>query len=176
MTNLSKGGSTAGSYYKRLIKYEKEQGKPDLIFITDHALRHSWQVVNYQGQQYFLEKEHDPNSQGFFMNEKLKASEKVQHMAYLKAKKHFNNGETAKRNKRIMSWFLNYLEKNNYKYKKIKLYSGFDEFDHGEGVIDCSDFVSQYTTPKGDKVATKIEVAPKIAKRILDNWPVDKRQ
>jgi hypothetical protein len=175
VTNLSKGGITAGGYYKRLLKYEKEHGKPDFIFITDHALRHSWQVINHQGKKYFLEKEFDPNSH-FMFNDRLQSSETVQRIAYSKAKTHYENGQTGRRNKRMMTWFLNYLDKNNYKYQKIRCYSGFTEFDTDEGVIDCSDLVSQYLTPKGDRADVKVAVAPKIAKRILNCWPVDKSQ
>tara|TARA_B100001175_G_scaffold252558_1_gene220061 strand:- start:201 stop:986 length:786 start_codon:yes stop_codon:yes gene_type:complete len=173
VTNASKGGSTAGSYYKRLIKYEQVNGKPDLIFVTDHSQNHSSQVINFNSTQYFLEKQYDPKVTGSVVNNKLKSPEIVQRMAYEKAKSNFENGTTMKRNKRMMSWFLRYLDTHDYQYKKIKFYSDFQEF-YDNDTIDCSDLTSKYSTPKGDRVDIKIAVAPVIAERIKKNWPVDK--
>ena len=51
--NMSKVGATAGGYYKRLLKYEKTNGRPDIIVVTDHSPNHMWQVINYKGKQYF---------------------------------------------------------------------------------------------------------------------------
>ena len=174
VTTLSKNGATAGGYYKRLLKYEKENGRPDLIFVTDHTINHNWQVINYEGKKYFFEKNFNEKSPAFQLNKNLQSPEQVQYLAYLKAREHYEKGTVIKRNKRIMNWFINFLDRNKYRYTKIKFYNGFSDFDDDKHCIDCSDLVSKYNNGNGDQVDVKVEMASKIAGRILKNWPLDK--
>ena len=168
VVNMSKEGATGGGYYKRLLKYENEHTRPDIIVVTDYSLKHMWQVINNAGTQYFFEKIYKPEYPDFYTNPSLNAPEHIQYMAWLKARECYENKTTIKRNKRIMSWFLNYLDKNDYRYIKVKFYGGFEEFDNDYNCIDCLDLQSQYTTDAGEKVAIKIDMAPKIASRIQD--------
>lgn len=168
--NRSKNGTTAGGYYKRLLKYEKTKGRPDVIFVTDHTISHKWQVINHKGQKYFFEKNFDERQPEFRHNPQLTAPLEVQQMAFEKSKDTHFKGLVEKRNKRIMSWFLRFLEKNNYKFYKIKFYNGFEEFDNDQDVLDCSDLVEKYTEGHGDRVDIKIEVAPLIAQRIQNKF------
>jgi len=168
--NRSKNGATAGGYYKRLLKYEKDKGRPDVIFITDHTLSHKWQVINHNGQKYFFEKNFDLRQPNFTYNAQLNSPLEIQKMAFEKAKATYHNGVVEKRNKRIMSWFIKFLKKKNYKFYKIKFYEGFDEFDNDPSVLDCSDLVQKYTVGHGDRVDIKIQVAPLIAQMIQQKY------
>jgi len=170
--NRSKNGATAGGYYKRLLKYEKEKGRPDVIFITDHSMNHKWQVINYNRQKYFLEKNYDDRKPNFQINPRLRSPAEVQRLAFEKAKDTYKKGSVEKRNRKIMSWFINFLQKNNYRFHKLKLYKGFDEFDHDPTVLDCSDLVDKFRTDVGrDRVDIKVQVQPEIADRIKQRYP-----
>lgn len=166
VTNLSKNGATAYGYYKRLIKYEDRTGvKPNMIFVTDYTMSHNWQRINYEGKKYFFEKNFDERKPNFNINHSLTSPVEIQRMAFEKAKKYYYSKKLIQRNKSIMSWFLGFLNRENYNYIKLKFYGGFDEFD-GSDVIDCSDLVKQYTVGHGDRSLVKNNVAMEIAKRI----------
>ena len=174
LTNVSKNGVTAYSYYRRLQKYEiKFNHKPDIIFVTDYYPKHNWQRINHNNSKYFLEKRFDPMNDNFVVNKQLKAPEYIQKLAYAKAKKYFLKGSNfmLKRNQKIMTWFLNYLESNNYKYYKIKFYRGFKEFDNDPSVVDCSSIADQYTTGGQDIVSEKIKASKWIADKIVQQHP-----
>lgn len=170
VVNLSKNGATAGGYFKRLKKYESANGKPDVIFVTDHDDSHKWQVINHRGKKYFFEKNFDPRYPKFEPNEYLEAPVHVQKIAYEKAKHNFERGCDFARNQRIMSWFLRYLDKNNYHYHKLKMYKGFEQFDDDD-TVDCSDLVRQYTAGDGDIPHIKAKVQPLIAERVIKKHP-----
>lgn len=175
LTNVSKTGATAGGYYKRLLKYEKIHGRPDIIYVTDHTKDHSHQVVNYLGKQYFYEQMYNEGQEYFQINHNWKSPVTAQRLAHSKRLAYFHNYAVEKRNKRIMTWFINYLDKNNYTYKKIKFCQDFfPEFDDSS-TIDCSDLGAQYITANGDDVKAKIAVARDIAKRISTAYRVDKQ-
>lgn len=168
--NRSKNGATAGGYYKRLLKYQKEKGRPDVIFITDHTMSHKWQVINHNGQKYFLEKNFDPRSPEFEPNNNLRSPAEVQKIAFERAKQDFKYDRMSKRNQRIMSWFLRYLDNNGYRYHKLKMYKGFTEFDDGQA-LDCSDLIEKYSVGHGDRVDIKVKVQMEIANRIIGKYP-----
>lgn len=169
--NRSKSGATAGGYYKRLLKYEKEKGRPDVIFITDHTVTHKWQVINYKGQKYFLEKNYDERKPNFISNPQLRAPVEVQRLAFEKAKHTHEKGSVQKRNKKIMSWFIHFLQKNHYRFYKLKFYNGFDEFDCDTTVLDCSDLVDKFRSENGDRVDVKVQVQSELASRIIQRYP-----
>ena len=164
--NCSKNGATAGGYFKRLKKYESKKGKPDVIFVTDYGINHNWQVVNHKGSKYFFERTFDPRYPEFQPNKNTKAPVEVQKIAHEKAKHTFEINRVHTRNKRIMSWFLRYLDKNNYCYHKLKMYGGYKEFEAGD-TVDCSDLVTQYRSKHGDIVYLKNKVQPLIAERVI---------
>jgi len=163
--NLSKNGATAFTFFKRLKKHELDQGRPGLILLTDHVDRHQWQIVNHAGKQYFLEKNYNPEQPTFEYNPNLKASETVQKLAWQKAKKNFTLGLTRKRNKKAMAWLIKYLDRNQYKYIKIKFYDGLDNFNCPE-CIDCSDLTKRYVSDIYDDYKMKIKMQPLIAERV----------
>lgn len=172
VVNKSKVGATAYGYYKRLIKYEKEQGeRPGLIIVTDHSLNHCWQRINYLGEKYFFEKQFDRRRPTFSVNPHLKSPTEAQKLAFEKSKKNYEKNLRPKRNNKIMSWFLKFLKKNNYKFIKIKFYKGFSDFDNDPGILDCSDLVERYSTLQGDRIDVKVAVAPLIAERIVERYP-----
>ena len=172
VVNKSKNGATAYGYYKRLIKYEKKEGvRPELIIVTDHTLNHCWQRINYLGQKYFFEKQYDKRKPIFSVNPILKSPVEAQKLAFEKSKKIYENNLRIKRNNKSMSWFLTFLKKNDYKFIKIKFYKGFSDFDNDPDVLDCSDLVERYSTPRGDRTDIKIAVAPLIAQRIIERYP-----
>jgi hypothetical protein len=175
IVNMSKNGATAYGYYKRLKKYEKKYNRrPDIIFISDYAINHNWQRVNHKGHKYFFEKGYDQRKPEFIVNPRLTATSEVQRIAYEKSKLYYNKGVVEKRAKRIMSWFINYLTKNNYRFYKIRFYEGFDEFDNNADVLDCLDLQKNYRSSEkgvGERVDLKIETAPLIAQRIVEKFP-----
>ena len=170
--NMSKNGATAYGYYKRLKKYEKKyNSRPDIIFISDYSVRHNWQRVNHKGHKYFFEKGYDERKPEFSVNPQLTAPIEVQRIAHEKSKLYHNKCIVEKRAKKIMSWFINYLTKNNYRFYKIRFYEGFEEFDNNTDVLDCLDLQSKYNSGAGDRVDLKVEVAPLIAQRIVEKFP-----
>jgi|TARA_Y100000310_G_scaffold272818_1_gene287997 hypothetical protein len=169
--NMSKIGATAYGYYKRLKKYEKKfNRKPDVIFVSDYSIRHDWQRVNHKGHKYFFEKGYDVRKPEFSVNPRLTAPVEVQRIAHDKAKLDYNKGIVEKRATRIMSWFINYLTKNNYRFYKIRFYQGFKEFDNNADVLDCLDLQRKYKSGAGERVDLKVEVAPLIAQRIAEKF------
>jgi hypothetical protein len=163
--NHSKNGASAFTFYKRLKKYEAEQGRPNLILLTNYTIRHQWQIINHMGRQYFLEKNYNTNQPNFRYNPYLKTPKTVQELAWKKAKKNLELGLTIKRNQRAMAWLVRYLNKNQYNYIKIKFYDGFDDFDGGD-CVDCSDLAKRYVSDIYDDYKMKINVQPLIAKRV----------
>ena len=139
-----------------------------MIFVSDHAISHSWQRVNHKGHKYFFEKGYDERKPEFSVNPQLTAPVEVQRMAHDKAKLYHNKGIVEKRGKRIMSWFINYLTKNNYQFYKIKFYKGLD---NDADVLDCSDLEKKYNNGHGDRVDIKVQVSPLIARRIVEKFP-----
>jgi len=167
VTNLSQGGATAYGYYKRLLKYEDKEGRPDIIVLTDHDPTHPWQRINLKGKKYFFEKGYDPRWPIFSINPKLKSPAEAQEMAFNKSKFYFDKGANEKRNYIIMNWFHKYLLKNQYQFIKIKFYEGFQEFDNDDNVIDCTDLAKKYAgIPKGTIGSLKLGVQNDIYLRV----------
>ena len=170
--NMSKNGATAYEYYKMLKKYEKKYNRrPDIIFVSDYAVRHNWQRVNHTGHKFFFEKRYGQRRPEFSAKPHLTAPVEVQRITHDKAKLYHHKGVVEKRSKKIMSWFINYLTKNNYQFHKIRFYDRFKEFDNNVDVVDCLDLQRKYNNGSGDRVDVKVEVAPLIAQRIVEKFP-----
>ena len=177
ITNTSKGGATAYGYYKRLLKYESQHGRPDLIVLTDYDTAHPWQRINLNGSKYFLEKNYDPRKPDFTVNPALKSPPEAQKLAFNKAKFTKKHELNQKRNFKIMHWFHKYLEKGKYNFIKLKFYEGFDQFDKDPNVIDCSDLRNKYEDirnkydillHRGTNGVFKKQVQPEIGRRVQE--------
>jgi len=169
VTNMSKLGATAYGYYKRLLKYELRNGRPDLIVLTDYDPTHPWQRINLDRNKYFLEKNYDSNKPYFSVNPELKSPAEVQRLAFNKAEYTYNNNLNQTRNFKIMKWFLKYLDKEKYNVIKLKLYGGFDQFDRDTNVIDCSNLHYTYSLlPQGVDGVLKKEVQSQIGGRVQE--------
>jgi len=168
VTNMSRGGATAYGYYKRLLKYESQYGRPNLIIVTDYDTVHSWQRINLDGNKYFLEKNYDPRKPDFTVNAELKSPPEVQKLAFNKAKFTYENQLNQKRNFKIMCWFHQYLEKEKYNFIKLKFYEGFEQFDKDPNVLDCSDLRKKYDKGfyQGSDSAVKRQVQSEIGRRV----------
>ena len=170
ITNMSRGGATAYGYYKRLLKYEVQHGRPELIILTDYDPVHPWQRINFDGDKYFLEKNYDHRKPDFMVNPALKSPPEVQRLAFNKAKSTYETQLNQKRNLRVMNWFHKYLEKEKYNFIKLKFYGGFEQFDKDPNVLDCSDLRKKYDRGfnRGTDTMVKIQVQSEIAIRVQE--------